>query len=72
MFFARQRKSRKAESTLSSNRPLQSNDFLDLIHTSLPFMSVQFHPESSPGPIDTDWVFDFFLKRAGLLKNKKK
>ncbi|PIR68505.1 carbamoyl-phosphate synthase (glutamine-hydrolyzing) small subunit [Candidatus Nomurabacteria bacterium CG10_big_fil_rev_8_21_14_0_10_35_16] len=35
-------------------------------HPTLPFMSVQFHPESSPGPLDTDWVFDYFLKRAGI------
>jgi carbamoyl-phosphate synthase small subunit len=32
-----------------------------LIHTSLPFMSVQFHPEANPGPTDTSWVFDHFL-----------
>ena len=38
-----------------------------IIHEKLPFMSVQFHPESSPGPLDTDWIFDYFLKRAGLL-----
>lgn len=37
-----------------------------IIHTSLPFMSVQFHPESAPGPLDTDWIFDYFLKRAGI------
>ncbi len=37
-----------------------------IIHKSLPFMSVQFHPESSPGPLDTDWVFDYFLKKAGI------
>ncbi len=37
-----------------------------IIHKTLPFMSVQFHPESSPGPLDTDWVFDFFLDRIGL------
>ena len=37
-----------------------------IIHESLPIMSVQFHPESSPGPLDTDWVFDFFLKKAGI------
>lgn len=43
-----------------------------IIHPTLPFMSVQFHPESSPGPLDTDWVFDFFLKRAKLIKGKKK
>ena len=37
-----------------------------IIHKSLPFMSVQFHPESSPGPLDTDWVFDYFLKKAKI------
>lgn len=34
-----------------------------LIHKSLPIMSVQFHPEASPGPTDTEWIFDFFLKK---------
>lgn len=33
-----------------------------IIHSSLPFMSVQFHPESSPGPFDTQWLFDTFIK----------
>lgn len=32
-----------------------------IIHKSLPFMSVQFHPEASPGPVDTGWIFDKFL-----------
>jgi carbamoyl-phosphate synthase small subunit len=41
-----------------------------IIHKTEPFMSVQFHPESSPGPLDTDWIFDFFLKKAGI--NTKK
>jgi len=39
-----------------------------IIHKSLPIMSVQFHPESSPGPMDTDWVFDYFLKKANIFK----
>jgi carbamoyl-phosphate synthase small subunit len=34
-----------------------------IIHESLPFMSVQFHPEASPGPIDTDFIFDEFIKK---------
>lgn len=34
-----------------------------IIHRSLPFMSVQFHPEATPGPTDADWIFDFFLKK---------
>ncbi len=38
-----------------------------IIHKTFPFMSVQFHPESSPGPLDTDWIFDYFLKKAGLI-----
>jgi carbamoyl-phosphate synthase small subunit len=37
-----------------------------IIHKILPIMSVQFHPESSPGPLDTDWVFDFFIKKSGI------
>lgn len=35
-----------------------------IIHKKLPFMSVQFHPESSPGPLDTGWIFDEFLKKT--------
>lgn len=31
-------------------------------HESLPFMSVQFHPEARPGPTDTDYLFDEFVK----------
>ncbi len=32
-------------------------------HTTKPFMSVQFHPEAAPGPVDTEWVFDYFVER---------
>lgn len=34
-----------------------------IIHEKLPFMSVQFHPEAFPGPNDTEWIFDYFLKQ---------
>ena len=34
-------------------------------HTSKPFMSVQFHPEATPGPTDTNFLFDEFV---GLFK----
>jgi carbamoyl-phosphate synthase small subunit len=30
-------------------------------HCSRPFFSVQFHPEASPGPVDTDFLFDRFV-----------
>lgn len=33
-------------------------------HKNLPFMSVQFHPEASPGPEDADYLFDVFTKEV--------
>jgi carbamoyl-phosphate synthase small subunit len=36
-------------------------------HIRLPFLSVQFHPEAAPGPTDTEWVFDYFLKKVKKL-----
>ncbi|PIS15727.1 carbamoyl-phosphate synthase (glutamine-hydrolyzing) small subunit [Candidatus Roizmanbacteria bacterium CG09_land_8_20_14_0_10_41_9] len=34
-----------------------------IIHEKFPFMSVQFHPEATPGPTDTEWIFDHFLEK---------
>ncbi|MCA9734228.1 MAG: glutamine-hydrolyzing carbamoyl-phosphate synthase small subunit [Deferribacteres bacterium] len=31
-------------------------------HNSKPFMSVQFHPEATPGPVDTNFIFDDFVQ----------
>ncbi|KAL8705215.1 MAG: hypothetical protein Q9201_001671 [Fulgogasparrea decipioides] len=31
-------------------------------HTDRPYFSVQFHPESTPGPRDTEFLFDVFIK----------
>ncbi len=31
-------------------------------HKTKPFMSIQFHPESTPGPYDTEFLFDEFVK----------
>ncbi|MBU1167719.1 glutamine-hydrolyzing carbamoyl-phosphate synthase small subunit [Patescibacteria group bacterium] len=31
-------------------------------HKTKPFFSVQFHPEATPGPVDTAWLFDEFVK----------
>jgi carbamoyl-phosphate synthase small subunit len=40
------------------------NDYSNegVIHEKLPFRSVQFHPEAMPGPVDTGFIFDEFLK----------
>lgn len=32
-------------------------------HKTKPFMSVQFHPEAMPGPVDTEFLFDEFIKK---------
>ena len=31
-----------------------------------PFFSVQFHPESHPGPRDTEFLFDEYLRLVGV------
>lgn len=33
-----------------------------VIHISKPFFGVQFHPEASPGPDDTGFLFDMFIR----------
>lgn len=33
-----------------------------LKHKTLPFFSVQYHPEASPGPHDADYLFENFVK----------
>ena len=35
---------------------------------SRPIRSVQFHPEGRPGPLDTEFLFDDFLKLTGELR----
>ena len=35
-------------------------------HATKPFWAVQFHPEASPGPTDTGFLFDLFLQLAFL------
>ncbi|KAJ3410170.1 hypothetical protein HDV05_004025 [Chytridiales sp. JEL 0842] len=33
-----------------------------IAHKTLPYFSVQFHPESTPGPWDTEYLFDRFIE----------
>lgn len=35
-----------------------------IIHTYLPFFSVQFHPEANGGPLDTEFLFDMFMAQV--------
>ena len=40
-------------------------------HKNKPFISVQFHPEASSGPTDTDYLFDEFISLIEEYKNEK-
>lgn len=56
------------ESTMPSDweiwfRNLNDNTIQGIKHKSLPYSSVQFHPEAGPGPVDTVWLFDRFVEQ---------
>lgn len=40
-------------------------------HRSRPFFSVQFHPESTPGPQDAAYLFDDFLRVVGAMRGQR-
>lgn len=42
-----------------------------LRHQSLPAFSVQYHPEASPGPTDSNYLFDEFIKMMHDFKEKE-
>ena len=39
-----------------------------LVHETLPIMTMQFHPEASGGPRDTEYMFDEFVKMVATHK----
>eukprot|EP00286_Rhodomonas_abbreviata_P025981 CAMPEP_0181292882 /NCGR_PEP_ID=MMETSP1101-20121128/2757_1 /TAXON_ID=46948 /ORGANISM="Rhodomonas abbreviata, Strain Caron Lab Isolate" /LENGTH=2225 /DNA_ID=CAMNT_0023397409 /DNA_START=197 /DNA_END=6874 /DNA_ORIENTATION=+ len=43
-----------------------------IVHESLPFFSVQFHPEARAGPEDTEGLFDVFIQQAREMKQGTK
>ncbi|HET7559381.1 MAG TPA: glutamine-hydrolyzing carbamoyl-phosphate synthase small subunit [Limnochordia bacterium] len=46
-----------------SHKNLNDETVEGLAHESLPLFSVQYHPEASPGPKDSEYLFDEFLAR---------
>ncbi|MBE6013076.1 MAG: glutamine-hydrolyzing carbamoyl-phosphate synthase small subunit [Lachnospiraceae bacterium] len=51
-----------SEEVMASWVNVNDNTLEGIRHKSLPVSSVQFHPEASPGPLDTGFIFDDFLK----------
>lgn len=48
---------------------LNDNTVEGLRHKSLPIMTIQYHSEASPGPLDSEYIFDRFLDMVGDAKS---
>lgn len=47
---------------------LNDNTIEGIKHKSKPFCSVQFHPEATSGPVDTEYLFDNFIEQVKRAK----
>lgn len=61
------------KSTLSNIFRCNSSNLNDLtvattLHANVPIFSVQYHPEASPGPHDSDYLFEIFVMLIDLIK----
>jgi carbamoyl-phosphate synthase small subunit len=60
--FAVDPDSRKASEVILTHKNLNDDTLEGLRHRSMPLFSVQYHPEASPGPHDSAYLFNQFVK----------
>lgn len=69
--FAVDPDSLKASEVILTHRNLNDDTLEGLRHKSLPLFSVQYHPEASPGPHDSAYLFGRFVKMMEEWKKDK-
>lgn len=53
-----------------THRNLNDNTVEGMRHVSLPLFSVQYHPEASPGPTESEYLFDQFIEMMDKHKRR--
>jgi carbamoyl-phosphate synthase small subunit len=69
--FAVDPDSLKSSDVVLTHRNLNDNTLEGMRHRSLPLFSVQYHPEASPGPHDSEYLFDQFVQLMEDFKESK-
>lgn len=69
--FAVDPDSLKSSEIILTHRNLNDNTLEGLRHRSMPLFSVQYHPEASPGPHDSAYLFGQFVKMMEEFKKTK-
>jgi carbamoyl-phosphate synthase small subunit len=67
--FAVDPDSLKASEVILTHRNLNDDTLEGMRHRSLPLFSVQYHPEASPGPHDSAYLFDRFVGMMAEFKS---
>jgi carbamoyl-phosphate synthase small subunit len=66
--FAVDPDSLKANEVILTHKNLNDDTLEGLRHRSMPLFSVQYHPEASPGPHDSAYLFNRFVSMMGEFK----